>query len=154
MAVSMEVRVDRKQLREIRRLLNGFPKGFARVASRAINKTATFGRTRIVRGLAKALGVKQAVLRSRHVSLQRASFKRLFASIRTRGRRRIPLIDLKARQMKRGVSYKIGKSGRKRIQSAFIATMKSGHEGVFVRSTKMRTPIFERLVLSHGKPSM
>jgi len=140
----LDVQIDPKQLREIRLYLKRFPKAVAKVASRAINKTATFGRTRIVRGLARALVVKQTVLKARHVTLRRASLRRLWATITTKGRRRIPLIDFKARQTKRGVSYKIGKNARGKITSAFIASMKSGHRGVFARRGKTRLRIDER----------
>lgn len=56
------------------------------------------------------------------------------------GLKRIPLIKFGARGPEpsrgrgRGVTYR-GRSGSKRIPKAFIATMPSGHRGVFVRTT-------------------
>ncbi len=48
--------------------------------------------------------------------------------------RRVPLIKYKARMTRRGVTLKVKKRGpRKRIGYAFIATMDSGHTGVFAR---------------------
>lgn len=51
--------------------------------------------------------------------------------------RPIPLIKYGARQTRRGVSVQIKRrSGRKRLPSAFIAEMPSGHRGVFGRDLK------------------
>lgn len=55
----------------------------------------------------------------------------------------IGLIEFTARQTARGVSVRIKKgSGRKVVQSAFIATNRgNGYRGVFRRTTKERYPI-------------
>lgn len=59
------------------------------------------------------------------------------------GGKGVPLIDYKGtRQTKRGVSVNV--SGRREIiKGAFIATMDSGHRGVFVRAGESRLPIRE-----------
>ena len=62
--------------------------------------------------------------------------------------KRIPLFDFGARQTKRGVSYNLG--GRKTLAGAFIATMPTGHEGVFMRKGANRLPIQERFGPSLG----
>lgn len=68
--------------------------------------------------------------------------------------RRVPLIEFKARGPEpsrgqgRGVSYSLP-GGRGRLKHAFIATMASGHRGVFQRTDKSRLPIGEK----HG-PSL
>lgn len=49
------------------------------------------------------------------------------------------------RQTKRGVSVEVNRGKRTLIKSAFLATMKSGHRGVFVRTGKERLPIRELL---------
>ncbi len=56
----------------------------------------------------------------------------------------IPLGDYPRTQTKKGVTVAVNK-GEKRalIKSAFLATMKSGHTGVFVREGKKRLPIRE-----------
>ena len=56
--------------------------------------------------------------------------------------KRIPLIRWNARQVGRGVSYRL-KGGRGRHPNAFIAAMRSGHRGVFVRGTTRGLPIKE-----------
>jgi hypothetical protein len=57
--------------------------------------------------------------------------------------KRVPLTAYPHRQGKRGVSVEVNRGKRTMIASAFVATMKSGHKGVFVRSTKARLPIRE-----------
>ncbi len=49
------------------------------------------------------------------------------------------------RLIKGGVSYSVNKGQRSRIKGAFVATMKSGHKGVFVREGKKRLGIREFL---------
>lgn len=47
----------------------------------------------------------------------------------------VPLADFPHTQTKRGVTVAVGRGGRKLIKSAFVATMSSGHTGIFVRAT-------------------
>jgi predicted GNAT family acetyltransferase len=51
--------------------------------------------------------------------------------------------DYPYRQTKAGVSAQIKATGRSLIRHAFVARMRSGHEGVFVRTGKARLPIEE-----------
>jgi hypothetical protein len=55
----------------------------------------------------------------------------------------VPLVDLPHSQTKRGVSVAVNAGGRKLLRSAFLATMKSGHEGIFRRVGSSRLPIKE-----------
>lgn len=55
----------------------------------------------------------------------------------------IPIADFPHRQTAQGVSVAINASSRKLIKSAFVATLKSGHEGVFRRRGAARLPIDE-----------
>ncbi len=52
-------------------------------------------------------------------------------------------IDPRAKQTTQGVSYRGENSQRQFIPHAFIATLKSGHRGVFKRLGKSRLPICE-----------
>jgi hypothetical protein len=68
----------------------------------------------------------------------------------------IPLMSFGARQTKTGVSVEVTKGKRSIIRHAFLATMQSGHKGVFMREGprriaskgkyrgKLRQPILER----------
>lgn len=53
--------------------------------------------------------------------------------------------DYPFRATKRGVSVMINKGKRSLLPGAFVATMASGHRGVFVREGKKRLPIDEPL---------
>lgn len=65
----------------------------------------------------------------------------------------MPIADLPNRQVRRGVSVAVNTSGRKLLAQAFIARMKSGHTGVFLRAegggigplTKRQTKLGQRL---------
>jgi hypothetical protein len=48
------------------------------------------------------------------------------------------------RQTKRGVSVEINRGQRSLIRGGFVATMPSGHKGVFVRPGRQRLPIDEQ----------
>lgn len=57
----------------------------------------------------------------------------------------VRLSDYPHRQLKKGVSAAVNKGKRSRIQGAFVATMGTGHKGVFVRKGKSRLQIRELL---------
>ncbi len=141
MAGDVEVSFREDQFREVRRLLRSVPKAWPKVASRGINKTLSTLRSRFVKRTSAQAGIKQKVIRE-HVRIKKATRSVLSGLLRLLGGR-IPLIDLKARQDKKGVSY-TGRDGkRSSVPSAFIATMPSGHTGVFKRTTGSRLPIQE-----------
>lgn len=50
----------------------------------------------------------------------------------------VPLAAFPHRQTKKGVAVAVNIGQRKTIRSAFIATMKSGHEGIFLRKKGTR----------------
>ena len=55
----------------------------------------------------------------------------------------VPLADYPSRQNRKGVRVQVNVGSTKLIKSAFIATMRSGHRGVFVREGLGRLPIRE-----------
>lgn len=55
----------------------------------------------------------------------------------------VRLADYPARQTKRGVSVEVNRGKRTLLRSAFMATMRSGHRGVFIRRGPRRLPIRE-----------
>jgi hypothetical protein len=113
---------------------------------RAINRALSSARTVMVREIAGDTRLKSGDVRAA-LPLQEATGNRpvgrLAASLK-----RIPLIKFGARGPEpsrgkgRGVSYALGRS-RGRVESAFVATMKSGHRGVFARAGKKRLPVHE-----------
>jgi len=62
-----------------------------------------------------------------------------------KGGRRIALTAFPHRQTAKGVSVEVNRGKRTLIKGAFLATMKSGHRGVYVREGTARLPIRELL---------
>ena len=57
----------------------------------------------------------------------------------------IALVQYPHRQTRKGVSVEVNRGKRTLVKSAFIATMRNGHTGVFVRRGAKRLPIRELL---------
>lgn len=115
--------------------LEALGKEAPRASMRAINRTLQSVNTQAVRGIAGDLGILQKHVRDT-LRIYRANTNNLRGSLQGTGRR-IPLIDFKARGPEpsrgRGAVTAISKGTRKPYPGAFIATMRSGHRGVFVR---------------------
>jgi hypothetical protein len=126
--------------------LGNMPEITTRAMVRAMNRAMASARTVMVRAVAADTGLTATAVRSA-MTLREATFDRPEARLATT-MKRIPLIDFRARGPEpsrgkgRGVSYRLP-HGRGRHPNAFIATMKSGHRGVFVRRGKGRLPIQE-----------
>jgi len=98
---------------------------------RALNKMIDEVKVQAARAVRDAgYNVKIAEIK-RGIRVRYAAPGRLRAEAVASGRP-IPLINYGARETSKGVSVNV-KSGRKLIPGAFIATMPSGHKGVFVR---------------------
>lgn len=103
---------------------------------RALNKIgsqAVVATSREVRAAGYNLKIGEI---KRGIKLIRATKSSLKASVVATGRP-VPLIQYSARQTAKGVSVSVLR-GRKVIAGAFIATMPSGHKGVFVREDNAR----------------
>jgi hypothetical protein len=111
-----------------------------RATVRALNRTIGTAQTATLRALAADTGLAQKDLRP-SLEIQRATFQRQEATLIVTGRR-IPLLGFRARQTRRGVTYRLP-GGRGRAPRAFLATMRSGHTGVFQRRGAPRLPIHE-----------
>lgn len=55
----------------------------------------------------------------------------------------VPLTAYPFRQTKKGVSVEVNRGKRTLIKRSFVATLKSGHKGIFQRRGKARLPIME-----------
>lgn len=134
------IRFDDQKLNKIEQALRDVPRALPRVMSRGLNRTATQARTEVSRNLSRRIGLRVKDVRSR-VTLQKASYSNWRSVIKI-SKKRLPLIKLKAKQTRAGVTYKFGRS-RILVRHAFIATMPSGHTGVFRRKATARLPIAE-----------
>lgn len=114
-----------------------FPGRVTKAMVRAMNRGINSGRTLMVSRVSRDVGMKSADVRSA-MPVREASVGHPTAQLSTT-LKRVALIKFGAkgpqpsRGRGRGVTYKIGEQGRGRVEGAFMATMKSGHTGVFIR---------------------
>lgn len=110
------------------------------VMARALNRAAVSGQTAMVKAVATDTGLAQKNIK-REIRIDKATRTTPTVALEIQGRR-IPLIAFQARGPEpsrgrgRGVRYSQKGGLRGHIPNAFIATMESGHRGVFVRSKK------------------
>jgi len=116
------------------------------IMDRALNRAIVTGQTAMTKVIAADTGISSRAIKA-EIRIDRAQRTKPVAAIEIAGRR-IPLIAFSARGPEpsrgrgRGVSYRLP-TGRGRIGNAFIATMPSGHRGVFKRKAKKRLAIME-----------
>ncbi|PXX10765.1 phage tail protein [Paraburkholderia tropica] len=107
------------------------PKDELRAIARALNKVAAQARNEASREV-RALGYNmRASAIKKSFRVHGASRNKLAVSLVATGAP-IPIINYGARQTAKGVTVRV-KNGRKLLPHAFIATMQSGHRGVFQR---------------------
>jgi hypothetical protein len=114
---------------------------------RALNKVARWLRTRIARDVADELNIKVGLVRN-SLTLIRANRGSVNAGVgMSRRHGVINAIHLgAARQNARGVRV-----ARRQYDHAFLATMPTGHRGIFWRTGKDRLPIREVQVVITGR---
>lgn len=140
--------------------LAAMPERTTKAMVRSLNRGINSGRTVMVQRISKDAGLKSKDVRDA-LPVTPATFNRPVARLAT-SLTRIPLIKFSARGPEpsrgrgRGVSYRIGGSGRTRIANGFIATMPSGHRGVFVRDPirKMRSNPKRQAIVERRGPSL
>lgn len=123
-----------------------YPERTTRAMVRAMNRGIASGQTLMASLIAKDLGLKVSDVKTA-MPVTPATFGRPIARFGA-SLKRIPLIKFGARGPEpsrgrgTGVRYRMA-GGRGHIPSAFIATMRSGHRGVFKRAGPARLPINE-----------
>jgi hypothetical protein len=115
-----------------------------RATARALNRAIVTTRQDVIKKLQTETGLKQATIRAR-LEIQRASPRQLEAAVVVSAKS-IPLIEFGARQTPAGVVTARGQFRR----GAFLATMRSGHRGVFKRRSVTRP----RRGLPRGSPQL
>ena len=146
---NFSIKINEADVINVRHMLDGIKKAGDKVFARALNKTLTGVKTDASAKIREELNAtKKAV--DATFKMQKAYPGQMMAAIHSTGRP-IPLLGFTGtRQTKKGVSVLIKKGRpRKIIPGTFIATMKSGHKGVFWREKvgnrlASRLPISER----------
>lgn len=140
--LAVKVTVDERSFKEASHILRAIPRAVPRVFCRAINRAVDMSATDMKRRVGAQIAIKKGEI-AKGISKKKATYANLTGSIGAKYFRP-GLIAFSARQTKHGVSYRISRTaGRKKIEHGFIATMPSGHRGVFVRGQPSRLPIKE-----------
>jgi hypothetical protein len=134
----------------------GIPRIMALANARALKRAIISTRAYLSSALNKETGVRVKTIKG-HIAIMHATPDKLEATVRVDG---IPVkaIEYRAKQTPTGVIFGTG-SSRGFLKGAFLATMKTGHRGVYSRQRPSRSrkgkprsspalPIFER----YGKP--
>ena len=114
---------------------------FPKATASALNRTAQQAKTEASRLVRERYNIKKSDLDRGIKPGKRATAQTLTASVRASGRRPA-LIDfgargsMPARRKTVGVSVEVVKGRRLNVAGSFLAIMKSGHRGVFVKSWK------------------
>jgi hypothetical protein len=130
------------------------PQSALRASIRAMNRGIVTGRTVMLREISRDTGLQQKDIREA-LHVREATAARPEARLAT-SLKRIPLVQFNARGPEpsrgrgKGVTYRM-RGGRGRHPHAFIATMKSGHRGAFIREGKRRLRILELYGPSLGR---
>jgi hypothetical protein len=131
--MKLDVKAD---IRAIQRDLKIMAPVIQKSTVRALNRTIQHVQSQSVKAIANAIAAPQKVIRQR-AKIFKANAWQLSAKL-SMNLFPIPIIKLKPKQTKRGVTV-----ARHAYPSAFIAPMPSGHTGVFQRLGKKRLPIQE-----------
>ena len=143
----IEIQINAKQLKRLREAVGKSKKSIKKELAGAINATSKKTKLQVGRDIRKTVNLKKDEA-ERPLSLRAtATETNLVAVVSLKKTKRLGLRHFGARQDKRGVSYKIGKTGgRSRVQGAFQGpkpgVMKMSWKGnAFKRVGKERLPI-------------
>lgn len=133
---SFTVTLDQEQLAMVKAMLNTFPDLAERVIYKSLNKTMTEVKTDISEGVRGVVTADQETVDGK-IRISNASLKKLAGQVTLAGNP-LPISKFPAIQEPQGVLARIYKAQPYRmITSGFLATMKSGHVGVFRRETRI-----------------
>ncbi len=128
-------------------LLNAQERLLKKAASRALNKTSRWLRTFLSQEVASDLSLKVSLVRPGIVVIgaRQSTLRSEIGLSATSG-------VIKAKNLGKTQQNATGvKAGKRQYDRAFLATMKSGHDGVFKRKGKTRLPIREQVIVFTGK---
>lgn len=130
-----------KQIDKIVSSINALPEQVNRASMFAINRTAEWLKSSAAREISAQKRIKLKIIRDRF-KIAKANKKHLSASISAN------MWALKGKDLGNMSQSPVGAiAGNYTFRGAFVATMKSGHRGVFRRKGKERLPIKEQYVM-------
>jgi len=137
MPVTTEIVVSEGSWDILESTLKELPFLMPKVLRRAINRTVRHINSQMVKTGAKALGIKQKIIRQR---VWKSTARRSLRGRVRAGAVGWPVSLLAPKHRKAGVSVRLG--GRRQVlEGTFLARMKSGHDDVYRRKGRARLPI-------------
>lgn len=135
------INVQFKGVRQFQKSLLKTESTVNRKAQQALNRTLTRSRTQMTNAVGEKLNLKKKTIREQ-ISLQKANKNTGLIGKLIVKNKHVPLIEYKARQNRKGVSFKMFKDKpRQLIHGAFIADSSKHVPTVFKRETKARLKI-------------
>ena len=126
--MKLDIQIDTKFAeRELQELSRDIQQ---KALSSALNKTASRARTAAARAIRDQYQLSSRAVRNA-IRIKRSNYRTLTVTMLVEGKP-FPVMAFSAKQNKSGVSFRL-KGRRVMIPHAFIATMSSGHKGVFAR---------------------
>lgn len=138
--LAIKVTVDPRSFKEAAHILRAVPRAVPRVFRRAIGRTVDMAATDLKRRVSSQITAKKGDI-AKGISKKKSTY---YGSVGAKEFRPGLLSFPGTKQTKHGVRYRLSRTaGRKMIEHGFIATMQSGHRGVFARGRETRLPITE-----------
>ncbi len=137
LTITTEKRGEIEQIqRDFRRYLS--PEEILRGTAQGVNSTLARAIPRINKAIKAEYNITQKYLSRQAVVSPKASIYRLYGGIRI-NESRLPIVAFRPRQKGGSVAVAIHKGKTVMVRNAFIATMPSGHTGVFSRGRYVRS---------------
>lgn len=132
----MKVEINEVDVRDFKLFLTAQGNDAKKILVRSINRALPGVRTDAKDEIAKVTTLKKSIMH-KHMTIKKAYGVKPIGIFDTTSKP-IPLINYSARMTKKGVTVQVLKSSSNRalIRHAFVATMKSGHKGVFWREAE------------------
>lgn len=133
----MEIRITQEKRGEIERIQNEFrnklsPNEILRGTAQGINSALSRSVPRINKRIKERYNITQKYLSRQAIVSPKASSNNLYGGIKI-NEDRLPIIAFRPKQTGSSISVAIHKGKTVMIRNAFVATMASGHKGVFAR---------------------
>jgi len=134
-----QITINPEDLRAVNNLMAGIKECVPAVTARAVNRVLSGVKTDASTEITSVMNITKSAA-DKTFKIRQAVIGGVPGAIASTGAY-VPLIDMKGtRQTQTGVSVQVLKENpRKVIRSAFIATMKSGHKGVYRRETRQHS---------------
>ena len=137
----IKLEFNQTQMATLQKELRGWPAGIRKAMYQSINDTTTKLRGQMASDLSKSITMKRRDIVPL-ISRTKAKAAKLQANVEMKEAARVSLARFSAKQTKKGITYKIKKSGpRSLIKSAFGLSIDKLNRQVFRRVGKSRLPI-------------